>query len=95
MTEIEVKELEGGVKSICEVVVKEGLSKTTHRVGVPEDLYQKLTGGKISKADCVKASFRFLLDREPKESILAQFDLPVISRYFPEFEKEFKQYCAG
>jgi hypothetical protein len=29
-----------------------------------------------------------LLDREPKESILGRFDAMVISRYFPEFERE-------
>jgi hypothetical protein len=26
--------------------------------------------------------------REPKESILSQFDVEVIGRYFPEFERE-------
>ena len=31
---------------------------------------------------------RFLLEREPKESILSRFDLPIISRYFPEYEEE-------
>src|ERR1700691_3368617 len=30
----------------------------------------------------LKASFRFLLDREPKESILGRFDVSVIARYF-------------
>jgi hypothetical protein len=33
----------------------------------------------------VRRSFEFLLAREPKESILRSFDLPVIGRYFPEF----------
>lgn len=92
MVEIEVKEIQSNPQSVCEVVVKDGGSQTTHRVSVPENLYQKLTAGKISKADCVKASFRFLLDREPKEAILRKFDLPVISHYFPEFEKEFSNY---
>ena len=36
----------------------------------------------------VEASFRFLLEREPKESILRSFDVSVIGRYFPEFERE-------
>ena len=85
---IEVKES----NDVVQVTVTESGSKTTHRVRVPQDFYQKLTGGKISKGDCVTASFRFLLEREPKESILSQFDLPVISRYFPEFEKEFSKY---
>jgi hypothetical protein len=41
---------------------------------------------------CLEAAFRFLLDREPKESILGRFDLTVISRYFPEFERELPHY---
>ena len=27
----------------------------------------------------------FLLEREPKESILGSFELPVIERYFPDY----------
>jgi hypothetical protein len=38
----------------------------------------------------VEESFRFLLEREPKESILRRFNLTVISRYFPEYEREIK-----
>lgn len=38
--------------------------------------------------DLVEASFAFLLEREPKESILREFDLTVIGRYFPEYEQE-------
>ena len=37
---------------------------------------------------CIEAAFRFLLDREPKESILRWFDITVICRYFPDFERE-------
>jgi hypothetical protein len=36
----------------------------------------------------LKNHFRFLLGREPKESILGRFDATAISRYFPEFERE-------
>ena len=41
-----------------------------------------------------EATFRFLLDREPKESILTRFDVTVIARYFPEFERELPRYLA-
>jgi hypothetical protein len=37
---------------------------------------------------------RFLLDRKPKESVLSRFDLTVISRYFPEFERELPRYLS-
>jgi hypothetical protein len=36
----------------------------------------------------VEASFAFLLERETKESILREFDLTVIGRYFHEYERE-------
>jgi hypothetical protein len=42
----------------------------------------------------VEAAFRFLLDREPKEAILSRFDITVISRYFPEFERELPGYLS-
>ena len=40
----------------------------------------------------LEAAFRFLLDREPKESILRTFDLSVINSYFPEFKKTIQEY---
>ena len=43
----------------------------------------------------VEASFAFLLERETKESILREFDLPVIGRYFPEYEPEIGRRLAG
>jgi hypothetical protein len=49
-------------------------------------------GGRHTPERCLEAAFRFLLDREPKESILGRFDLTVISRYFPEFERELPHY---
>ena len=48
--------------------------------------------GKLER--CVEAAFHFLLDREPKESILARFDISVVSHYFPEFEHELPRYLA-
>ncbi|MFQ6117921.1 MAG: hypothetical protein ACE5LQ_06610, partial [Candidatus Bipolaricaulia bacterium] len=46
------------------------------------------TSGKVGPERLVEQSFRFLLEREPKEAILKRFDLTVISRYFPEYEEE-------
>jgi hypothetical protein len=39
----------------------------------------------------VRRSFEFLLAREPMESILSSFGLSVISRYFPEYEREIRR----
>ena len=41
--------------------------------------------------ELIRKSFEFLLEHEPKESILSRFDLTVISRYFPEYEGEIKK----
>ncbi len=62
-------------------------STTTHEVKVQADYALKLTGGKITTAQLVKESFKFLLEREPNTSILPSFDLSVIARYFPEYER--------
>ena len=43
----------------------------------------------------IEASFHFLLAREPKESILGRFDLPVIERYFPEYPREIGARLSG
>ena len=73
-----------------EVTVEEGGSSTSHTVTVDDSYYQKLTGGEISKEDLVRRSFEFLLEREPKESILSRFNLKVITRYFPSYETQIK-----
>jgi len=49
---------------------------------------ERLTAGTHTPERCIEAAFQFLLDREPKESILRRFDVTVISHYFPEFEHE-------
>ena len=40
-----------------------------------------------SVEELVRASFEFLLQREPPASILADLDLSAIERYFPEFQE--------
>ena len=70
-------------------IIEEG-TETTHDVTVSPGGYTKLAGDKIQPEELVRRSFEFLLEREPKESILARFDLSVISQYFPEYEREIK-----
>src|ERR1017187_8755682 len=71
-------------------VVEKG-SESTHHVSMKQADYARLTGGKIEPEELVRRSFEFLLEREPKESILSRFDLSVIGRYFPEFECEIER----
>jgi hypothetical protein len=68
------------------VRVREGGSETSHEVTLSGDLLARLAPAESADA-FVRRCFAFLLEREPKESILARFDVAVIGRYFPEFEK--------
>ena len=77
-----------------QVRVTEGKTHTTHRVTLKQSDHERITGGKIEPAELVCRSFEFLLENEPKESILARFDLTVISRYFPNFEDEIRRRLA-
>jgi len=70
-------------------VILEGKGdKRQYIVSLDDNYYYLLTQGKIGKEELIRKSFQFLLQREPKESILAKFNLKVIKSYFPEFEKE-------
>lgn len=93
MAEIDVKRVsDSDDPLVYEVIVREGGTKTTHRVNVSSSEYQDLTGGSVPPEKLVECSFEFLLEREPKESIIKTFDLSIISRYFPEYEIRIKDY---
>lgn len=68
-----------------------GETTTTHQVTMESDYYQRLTGGKETEEEFIARAFEFLLHREPNTAILGSFELPVIGRYFPEFEKEIRK----
>jgi len=78
-----------------DVVVTEGSGSSRHHVTMARKTYERLAGDAHTPERCIEAAFRFLLDREPKESILGRFDVTVISRYFPEFERELPRYLAS
>jgi hypothetical protein len=68
-------------------VTVEGASTTVHLVTAAPEYVQKLTGARASAETLIGKSFEFLLERESNTSILRAFDLPVIQRYFPEYER--------
>jgi hypothetical protein len=92
---IEVSRTGAGEPMEFEVVVREGKGESRHQVTMAKDTYQRLAGGQHTPERCLEAAFRFLLDREPKESILRSFDVTVISRYFPDFERELPRYLES
>jgi hypothetical protein len=87
MADIDVTPLDSGR---FRVTVTEPGSSTTHDVTAsPPDAARF---GADSPEHLVEASFRFLLAREPKESILRGFDVGVIARYFPEYPERIQDH---
>ena len=84
---IEVERLKEGEFRVC---VIEDRSESTHRVTLAQSDYLRLSGGRIGPSELIRRSFEFLLAREPQQSILPEFDLLLIGRYFPEYERELK-----
>jgi hypothetical protein len=76
----------GDVPMTFDVAVRERGSSSRHVVTLsPGDYHVERWS---SPEDFVRACFEFLLEREPKESILARFDISDIGRYFPEFGRD-------
>ena len=90
---IHVQQTGDGDPFELDVEVREGGGQTRHRVTVRRDTLTRLAPGRGAD-ELVRAAFAFLLEREAKESILSRFDVTVISRYFPEFEREIGSYLG-
>ena len=89
MAEILVMQAEGDV---FDVTVSDGASKTEHEVRA------ELADLDLDGCDprlVVEESFRFLLEREPKEAILASFELARIKDFFPDYPEEMKRRFSG
>lgn len=84
-----------GARWVCNVTVGEDAGATHHEVTVSRDLLAELRSGAREPNELVRDSFEFMLQREPRESILRSFDLPVIGRYFPEWREEISERAAG
>jgi len=84
----------GGGDLLFHVEVRDGGTTTTHDVTVPPGLAARL-GWTAGAEDLVRASFEFLLEREPATSILRRFSLDVIGGYFPEYLPEMRRRRGG
>ena len=69
----------------CQVEVSDARSTSRHMVRVSRRDIERWARGR-SVEQLVQDSFDFLLRNESKESILKEFDLGVIKRYFPDFD---------
>ena len=77
------------------VMVGDDEDQTRHRVTAHAEFADRLLAPAGSREELVRLSFEFLLEREPKESILREFDISVIARYFPEYEVEIRDRLRG
>jgi hypothetical protein len=69
----------------CGVDVSDGRGTSHHVVRVSAADFERWSRGR-SAEQLVADSVGFLLEREAKESILSEFDLSVIRRYFPDYD---------
>jgi hypothetical protein len=73
---------------VADVMVS-GDRKTAHRVTISRAEHDHFGGGDV--AALVLRSFEFLLEREPNTSVLREFDLSVIERYFPDYGPQIRR----
>lgn len=85
MTDIEIAQVDTGEPSSFRVRVVDDRGSAQFQVTLSREDRDRLAAGYPSAEAFVRACFAFLLEREPKESILRTFDVGVIGRYFPEF----------
>lgn len=91
---IGVKQSAEGDPSTFVVTVDDGRGTSRHTVTLTTRDRERYFGA-ATPEEGIEAAFRFLLDREPKESILRTFDVAVIARYFPEFGDRIGDYLGG
>jgi hypothetical protein len=98
VSEIDVRCEPAGDGARCQVTVTDGDGASAYDVGVPAAgpfLASLLPEPGFDDTErLVRETFGFLLEREPRSSILARFDLPVVARYFPEYPAEIRRRLA-
>ena len=72
------------------VTVREGETSTTHQVHLTPEYLARYATPQTSPEQLLHASFEFLLQHEPKESILPSFELPLIEQYFPNYPSQIR-----
>jgi len=89
---IDVEQTATGDPMVFSVSIKDRGASSHHRVTLSRASYDHFTAGAVEPAECVRAAFRFLLERESPGDILPSFDVNVIKMYFPHFERDFPAY---
>jgi hypothetical protein len=74
----------------CSVTVGDDAAATEHVVTVDRATLDDLAPEAAPEV-LVRASFGFLLEREPRESIMRSFELPLIGRFFADYPDEIRR----
>jgi hypothetical protein len=69
----------------CDVRVGDDEAATNHAVMLDHEALRDLAPVGASPEELVLESFRFLLEREPRDAIMRRFELPVISRFYADY----------
>jgi hypothetical protein len=80
----------------CSATVDDGRGSSRHEVTVgAEDALSLATASTTDGVErLVFETVDFLLERESRDSILRTFDITVVGRYFPEYEREIRSRLA-
>jgi hypothetical protein len=73
----------------CAVTVGDDPAATHHEVLVDRATLEDLAPAATPEL-LVTESFRFLLEREPRESIMRRLELPIIGRFFGDYPDEIR-----
>lgn len=73
-----------------DVTLNEPTGPRIYKVSMDKDFLTRI-GATFHPEKVVEKSFEFLLEKEPKERILAEFDITSISNYYPEFIPELEK----
>jgi hypothetical protein len=79
----------------CRATVTDDRGSSSYEVTVPASGALRASLPPLANAgdaeQVVRETFAFLLEREPRSSILSSFDLTVVERYFPGYPAEIRR----
>ena len=93
MSVVDVQKIsEGKKESLFSVTVIDLKGSSEHLVAMNNDFYESYGISREIKSEAIiEESYKFLLEREPKEAIMNQFNLSLIEKYFPQYRDEIKK----
>lgn len=72
------------------VTLTDEKGESNYNVTMGKDFVVRI-GADFLPEKVVEKSFEFLLEKESKEAILQEFDITIISHYYPEFVTELEK----